>query len=153
MNQIAAGPNGSGIPLGTQKYAQRVYYSCFLGRHLIEWLQKRDANTQLDTALSIGQVLVDLGYLNDLSAPSASSSSLCLQPDFASKAKFGETKPYRPNVMADSLEEVLNPSTSFTPQQPLIRKISMVAERSPLLPSPKGTDLYNFMLTHSVQLK
>ena len=137
MNQIAAGPSGSGIPLGTQKYAQKVYYSCFLGRHLIEWLQKRDANTQLETALAIGQVLVDLGYLTDLSATSASA-------DFASSAEFGETKPYRPSVMADSLEEVLNPSTSLTLTQPLVRKISMVAERAPLLPPPKGMiDLYS----------
>ena len=123
----------------------KLYYSCFLGQHLIEWLQKRDANTQVETALEIGQVLVDLGYLNDLSVPSASSSAICSQSDLASNTTFAETKPYRPNVMADNLEEVLNPASLLIFQQPLMRRISILSERTTTLPSPTGTNMHNYI--------
>ena len=128
MKQIASGSNGNGIPLETYKYAQKPYYSCFLGRHLIEWLQKRDTNTQFETALAIGQALLDFKYLQDVSVMQVS------QFPISSKVEFSEEKPYRPDLMKINLEEVLNPATSFlspaTLHPPVSRKITILQDAS-----------------------
>ena len=107
MNQIAESANKNGIPLETHRYTQKLYHCCFLGRDLIQWLIKRDVDTQYDTAVAIGQALLDFNYLQDLSVTSVTQS------DASFKAEFNADKPYRPDVISTSLEEVLLPAASF----------------------------------------
>ena len=134
MNQIADSTNG--IPLESHRYAMRLYYSAFLGRQLIDWLQKRDTNTQLDTALAIGQALLDFNYIQDLSEGSAPQSSDTPKPE------FNEDKPYRPDNISTRPANVLNPKQSFLSpivlDQPPGRKMTIL-QTTPLLPSKETT--------------
>ena len=138
MNQIAESANRNGIPLETHRYAQKHYYSCFLGRDLIEWLIKRDIDTQYDTAVAIGQALLDFNYLQDLSVTSATQS------DGSLKAQFNADKPYRPDVISTSLEEVLLPATSFPSvtslRPPSGRKMTIFHETTLPLNSQKSIE-------------
>ena len=128
VNQIVGDSKGGGVPLETHRYAQRLYYSCFLGRELIEWLMKRDLNVQYETAFATGQALLDFNYLQDLSAPSASQSTDSLKVD------FNEEKPYRQYGMTSTYEEAIIPPTSPAPlAQALTRKMTLFQDtRLPL---------------------
>ena len=142
MHQIAADPADNGIALRTHKYRHKMYFSCFLGGDLIEWLQKRDTNTQKETAMAIGQALLDFSYLQDLSATSGPQSTDSLKPamagSFCFNPRFCEEKPYRPEVIISNFAEMnLNPAAPITLGQPHKRKITVVNETSPLASSSK----------------
>ena len=128
MNQIVGDSKGDGVPLETHRYNQRLYYSCFLGRELIQWLMKRDINIQYETAVATGQALLDFNYLQDLSSPSATQSTDSMKIDFS------EDKPYRPYGAPSTFDEVIMPPISPAPlQQVLGRKMTIFQDtRLPL---------------------
>ena len=128
MNQIMGDSKGGGVPLETHRCSLRLYYSCFLGRELIEWLMKRDINIQYETAVATGQALLDFNYLQDLSSPSSTQSTDSMKVDFS------EDKPYRPYGVTSTFDEVIIPPISPAPlQQALSRKMTIFQDtRLPL---------------------
>ena len=130
VNQIVGDSRGSGVPLDTHRYAQRLYHSCFSGRELIEWLMKRDMNVQYATAFATGQALLDFNYLQDLSSPSST------QATDSSKMDFNEEKPYRPYGVKSAYDEVIIPPTTSAPlAQAFSRKMTMFQDARPPLGS------------------
>ena len=134
----------TGIPLDQHRIGLRTFHACFLGRQLIQWMQKRSATTPKETALAIGQALIDFGHLKDLTVPKHTADK---------SIQFNEEIPYRLSVY-QALESEMSEAKASALLSPTSQSSPTNLNSSPRVTEDddsglmNGPDWFNTILTN-----